>query len=384
MRFEFVTATRIIFGTGSIDDVAPLAAEMGKRAFVVTGSTTKRAEPLLRKLNRQSVEVELFSVLAEPTIEVALDGVNRARKTKCDLVIGFGGGSVIDSGKVIAALQTNTGDLMDYLEVVGKGKNLTELSAPYIAIPTTAGTGSEVTKNAVLTSTEHRVKVSLRSPLMLPELALIDPGLTYSLPPDISATTGLDALTQLFEAFVSNRSNPLTDGICREGLERIARSLRIVCGDGTNTGAREDMSLASLLGGMALANAGLGAVHGMAGPLGGLFFAPHGVICARLLPIVFETNLNALKTRDRFNPLIKRFDEVAQILTDKRSAKAIDGVKWLQNLCESLQVPSLSRFGLEEKDFVIVVEKSKNSNSMMGNPIRLSDVELTEILRKAV
>ncbi|MCK4315370.1 MAG: iron-containing alcohol dehydrogenase, partial [Anaerolineae bacterium] len=171
MRFEFATATRIIFGAGTLGEIGPLAAEMGERALVVTGRTIARAAPLLDGLAAQGIDYVIFSVAGEPTTEVARLGTQRAREENCDLVIGFGGGSVLDTGKAIAALLTNGGDPLDYLEVIGRGLPLTQPSAPYIAIPTTAGTGAEVTRNAVLASPEHRVKVSLRSPLMLPRLA---------------------------------------------------------------------------------------------------------------------------------------------------------------------------------------------------------------------
>jgi len=220
MRFEFATATRIIFGPGALQNVAPLAADFGRRAFVVTGRTGERAGPLLEQLTQQQMTPVTFNVAAEPTTTLALAGVQQARAAGCDMVIGLGGGSVLDAGKAIAALLTNTGDLFDYLEVIGRGQPLARPPAPYIAIPTTAGTGTEVTRNAVLASTEHQVKVSLRSPLMLPRLAVVDPELTYSMPPAITASTGLDALTQVMEPYVSNQANPLTDALCREGMQR--------------------------------------------------------------------------------------------------------------------------------------------------------------------
>ena len=234
------------------------------------------------------------------------------------MVIGLGGGSAIDTGKAIAALLTNPGDPLDYLEVIGRGQALQQTPLPYIAIPTTAGTGSEVTRNAVLASHEHHVKVSLRSPLMLPRVAIVDPELTYSLPPAITASTGLDALTQLIEPYTCNSPNPMIDAICREGMQRAARSLKRAYQNGSDAAAREDMSIAALFGGMALANAKLGAVHGFAGPLGGLFPAPHGMICARLLPFVVEANVRALQMREPDSPVLKRYDEVAQLLTGRR------------------------------------------------------------------
>ena len=383
MRFEFATATRIIFGTGTIEEVAQLAAEMGSSAFVVAGRSTERAQPLLEQLNKQAIECVTFSVPGEPTTTIVKEGVREARKAKSDLVIGIGGGSVLDTGKAIAAMLTNSGELEDYLEVVGRGQPLTKSPVPYIAIPTTAGTGAEVTRNSVLGVPEHRVKVSMRSPLMLPCSAVVDSVLTHSMPPSITASTGLDALAQLMEVYVSNKANPLTDGICREGLKRAARSLRQAYEDGGNAAAREDMALASLLGGLALANAKLGAVHGFAGPLGGMISAPHGVICAKLLPYVMETNVRALQKRAADSPALTRYDEVAQLLIGKATVRADDGVAWVQELCGALKVPSLVEFGLKEEDLPAVVAKSRKSSSMKGNPIELTDNELVEILKKS-
>ncbi|MHC4499854.1 MAG: iron-containing alcohol dehydrogenase, partial [Planctomycetota bacterium] len=267
MRFEFATATRIIFGEGTIEEVPPLAAGMGSRAFVITGRTIERARPLIEQLKKSGIECFAFSVPCEPTVTIVKDGLESARQAGSNLVIGIGGGSVLDAGKAIAAMLTNPGQLEDYLEVVGRGESLANRALPYIAIPTTAGTGAEVTHNAVLGVPEHGVKVSMRSPLMLPRLAVVDPVLTHSMPSSVTASTGLDALTQLMEVYVSNNATPLTDGICREGLKRAGRSLRPAYEDAGNRSAREDMAMASLFGGLALANAKLGAVHGFAGPL---------------------------------------------------------------------------------------------------------------------
>jgi alcohol dehydrogenase class IV len=236
----------------------------------------------------------------------------------------------------------------------------------------------------VLKSTEHQVKVSLRSPLLLPRVAMIDPELTYSLPPEITATTGLDAFTQVLEPFVSNRANPLTDAICREGLQRTARSLQRAYEDGENVEAREDMAIVSLFGGLALANAKLGAAHGFAGPAGGMFPAPHGAICARVLPYVIETNVRALQSREPENTALQRYDEIARILTGKPNAVAADGVAWVQELCTTLNVPPLSQFGMDADDIPILVQKAGKSSSMKGNPIALAAEELQSILEQAL
>ncbi len=382
MQFEFATANRIIFGPGSLENISSFVEPLDGPAFVVAGSSAKRVFPLLRILEELKIPFDIFHVSGEPTTNIVLEGANHARKIDAQMVVGFGGGSVLDTGKVIAALMTNHGDLFDYLEVIGKGKSIVQPPVPYIAIPTTAGTGAEVTRNAVLLSPEHHVKVSMRNPLMLPAIAVVDPELTYSMPPAVTASTGLDAFTQLLEAFVSRKANPLTDGICREGIQRAARSLKTTCDEGTNISAREDMALASLFGGLALANAGLGAVHGFAGPLGGMFEAPHGAVCARLLPFVIETNVRVLEEREPASPSLKRFDELAQLLTGEARAQA--GVQWIKNLCHALNIPPLSEFGLKTGHIPEVVEKSKNSSSMKGNPISLTAEELTEILERAI
>jgi alcohol dehydrogenase class IV len=383
-RFEFATATRIIFGAGTLRGVGPLARAMGRRALVVTGRTTERARPLLELLAAQEIGTVPFAVTGEPTTEVARLGTERARESGCDLIVGFGGGSTLDTGKAIAALLANGGDPLDYLEVIGEGRPLGVPSLPYIAIPTTAGTGAEVTRNAVLASPEHRVKVSLRSPLMLPRLALVDPELTHGLPPEVTASTGLDALTQVMEPYVSSRASPITDALCREGMRRAARSLRRAHRHGDDPGAREDMALASLFGGLALANAGLGAVHGFAGPIGGMFGGAHGAICARLLPHVMSANLRALKERCAESRALRRYDEIGRILTGNDGATADDGVAWVQDLCQALRVPALAAYGITREHLTSVVEKSSAASSMRGNPIELTSDELREILELAL
>ena len=384
MRFEFATATRIIFGHGTVKNTGSIVEKMGRRAFVITGRSLERAKPLIGKLKDTGMEVTQFSIPKEPTTQLALAAVEEARRQTCDMVIGIGGGSVLDTGKVVAALLTNSGQLMDYLEVIGQGQPLKRKSAPFVAIPTTAGTGTEVTSNSVLDSPEHRVKVSMRSPYMLPDLALIDPELTYSMPCRITAVTGLDAFTQLLEAFVSVHANPLTDGICREGLQRAARSLKRVYLDGEDVAARGDMCLASLFGGLALANAKLGAVHGFAGPLGGMYPAAHGALCAGLLPFVLEANIKALQSRASDSPALDRYDEVARLITGLPAARAADGIAWVRNLCVQLEIKPLAAYGIEEKNFTDIVVKARTASSMKGNPIELTQGELLEILQKAL
>ncbi len=399
MRFEFATATRIIFGAGSISETATHAQGMGSRVLLVVGKSARRAGKLIDSLTASGLPVKIFHVDHEPTIEMALAGVEAARKVGCDMVIGLGGGSALDAGKAISALLTNPGEPLDYLEVVGKGQPLVTAAAPFIALPTTAGTGAEVTRNAVLTAPlssphfprssaenggcEGGVKVSLRSPLMLPRLAIVDPQLTYALPPEITASTGLDALAQLIEPFLSNAANPLTDALCREGIIRAARSLRKAYRNGTDPQAREDLALASLFGGLALANAKLGAVHGLAAPLGGMFTAPHGAICARLLPLVLETNLKALRERAPEAPTLARFDELARLLTGKPKARAEQGIEWLNRLVRALKISPLEKYGIQKADFPAIIAQAQQASSMKGNPLALTDNELGKILEQA-
>ncbi len=380
--FEFATATRIIFGEGKLREIAAIAPGFGRRALVIVGGNVERAKPLLDLLDEAKTEHLEFTVANEPDIQLIKSGVGRAHDFAAEMVISFGGGSAIDTGKAIAALATNPGDVLDYLEVIGKGQALINAPLPSVAIPTTAGTGAEVTRNAVIASPEHRRKVSLRHPLMLPRVALVDPELTYGLPKEITAYTGMDALTQVIEPFVSNAANPMTDAICREGMLYGAGKLPDAYALG-DPEARHELALMSLFGGLALANARLGAVHGFAGVLGGMYDAPHGAICAALLPYVTEINLRALSQRASANPATWRYDEVAQLLTGRKDAVAQDAVVWLTDLLARLEIPPLRMYGIRREDFPEIVAQSAKSSSMKGNPIMLTDDELTEILEKA-
>ena len=382
MNFEFAAPSRIIFGEGRLGEVPTIAAAFGSRALVVEGRSG-RAEPLVNQLGEKGIALTRLRVSSEPTISLVEDGVRQARAERCDVVIALGGGSVIDTGKAISALLANGGPVRDYLEVIGKGKPLTTRAAPFIAIPTTAGTGAEVSRNAVLMAEEERVKASLRSPLMLPTVALIDPALTYTLPAAVTASTGLDALTQCIEPFVSPQANPLSDAVACEGIRRAATGLRRAFHDGDDRDARRDMAVASLCGGLALANAKLGAVHGFAAPLGGMFPIPHGTACARLLPSVARLNVRALRARQPNAAVLARYDEVARIVTGKPGARAEDAVVWLRELVDELEVPRLATYGMHEPDIPAVVAAARQSSSMQGNPVVLTDDELAEALRDA-
>ena len=380
IRFEFATAARVVFGPGTLRELGAIAQTLGRLALVVTGRNSDRAQPALAQLAGVGRGAVVFAVPGEPTTHLVRAGVELARREQCDVVIAFGGGSAIDAAKAIAALLTNGGELLDYLEVIGQARPLLHPSAPVIAIPTTAGTGCEVTRNAVLASPEHRFKVSLRSQHLLPRVAIVDPELTYGLPRAITAATGLDALTQLIEPYVCVRANPMTDAISAEGIRRVARSLRRACDQPDAAAAREDMALASLFGGMALANAGLGAVHGVAAPLGGMFPAPHGAVCAALLPHVMEMNVRALAARTPGSVALRRYEEVARWLTGQADATTADGVRWVRELGAALAIPPLRTYGVIAGDVPLLVEKATQASSMKANPIVLTNQELTEVL----
>jgi alcohol dehydrogenase class IV len=384
MRFELATAGRILFGPGTLKELEPIAADLGRRALIVRGRNPDRARHLEAIVRAANINYSLFEVHGEPTIERIEAGVKQAREIEADMVIGFGGGSVIDSAKAIAALATNPGSILEYLEVIGKGKQIALASVPCIAIPTTAGTGAEVTRNAVLASPAHKVKVSLRSPYLLPRLAVVDPMLTCDLSRSVTASTGLDALTQLIEPYVCVRSNPVTDGFCVEGLKRVARSFRSAFEDGHDIPARENMALASLFGGLSLANAGLGGVHGFASPIGGMFDAPHGAICAALLPHVMEINIRALQERARESAVLSRYDTIATLLTGSGKATSEDGIRWVHDLCKDLRIPGLRTYGVSASDVPVVVKQAAKASSMKANPIQLTTEELTEVLEQAI
>ncbi len=378
-QFSFATATQIVFGENSLLSVPNMQLLGGKTVLLVAGSNLNRARKLA-DLFPDGTRIHFYQIESEPTIHMVDGGISLARKSACQVVIGLGGGSVIDAAKAIAAMVPNPGELIDYLEVIGSGKSLEVRPLPFIAIPTTAGTGAEVTKNSVIKSVENQVKVSLRSDFMYPTVALVDPLLTHSMSPELTASTGVDALTHLMETFVSNQANSFIDILCREGLKRVSRSLLPAFQNGTNSQARSDLAMASMLGGMALANVKLGAIHGFAGPMGGMFPIPHGTVCASLMAATMEMNLEALAEN---NGDLSKYTELAQILTGSSQAKAEDGIVWAENLVGDLGIPGLSSFGIRENDFAELVEKAKVSSSMKGNPVQLDESQLTWILEKS-
>jgi alcohol dehydrogenase class IV len=384
LRFEFATAERIIFGAGSITQVPRLAHTAGRKALLVHGRRTGPADALRTALEEAGVDCNPFSVAGEPTTHLADEAARAARRAGCELVIGIGGGSVLDAAKASAALATNPGPALDYMEVVGRGLPVRVPPLRFIAIPTTAGTGSEVTRNTVLLSPEHRVKVSIRDALLLPWAAVVDPELTWSAPREVTAAAGLDALTQLIEPFLSLRANPITDGLAREGVRRVARSLERAYASGSDPVAREDMALASLFGGLCLANSGLGVTHGISGPLGGMFAAPHGALCARILPHALRINVRAMRARAPQAAGLARAQEVAALLTGEATATPEDGVEWLEQVCRRLEIAPLSKFGVTSIDIPTLVEKSRAATSTKANPIELTSAELGEIIESSL
>jgi alcohol dehydrogenase class IV len=382
--FEFATADRIVFGRGVSAAAAAPICGFGRRALVVLGHDQTRHAELLARLQEAGLSLEFFSVAGEPTIDHVRQGVDLVRLQSSEVIVGLGGGSALDAAKAIAILSTHPGDVLDYLEVIGAGRAFERRGLPMAAIPTTAGTGTEVTRNAVLASPEHGVKVSVRSPYLLPRLAVVDPDLSASMPPDLTARVGCDALAQLIEPFVSTRSNPLTDAVCREGLRRAATALPRAFHDGDDGEARQAMAAAALLSGMALANAGLGVIHGLAGPIGGMVAAPHGSLCAALLPIGMEVNLRALRHRMPGNPVLQRFEELGALLTGRLESTAHDAVRWAEALVTELSIPRLSSFGLTAEMTPTVVQRARVASSTRSNPIELTDDELAEIVERAL
>jgi len=382
--FEFAAPGRVVFGRGTARDAGTIVAAFGHRALLVTGKAARHEHAVAARLEEAGVTYERLALGGEPELSDIRRGVSIARHTECNVVVGLGGGSAIDGAKAVAAMLTNPGDVLDYVEVIGSGRPIAHAPMPCVAIPTTAGTGSEATRNSVLASREHRVKVSLRSPLMLPRVAIVDPALSSDLPPAVTATTGLDALTQLIEGYVSRRASAMTDALALAGIRYAAAALPAAWRDGRDERARDRMAMASLLSGMVLANGGLGAVHGFAGPIGGMFNAPHGAICAALLPHVMDVNLRALEARGAADPALGKYAEVGRLLTGRMDAKASDGVTWVRERVTEFGVPSLGHYGLSADATDEVVAGAMRASSMKGNPIDLSAGELRSVLAAAL
>jgi alcohol dehydrogenase class IV len=383
MILDFSTSNRIIFYPGSIKGITDLLLEFGNKVLIISGSKSNRIAYLEKYLDPNKISFQKYYTSGEPTITSVKEGISKARDLKIDALIAIGGGSVIDTGKAISAMLTNSGELEDYLEVVGEGKSILNKAKPLIAIPTTAGTGSEVTRNAVIKVQSKKVKVSLRGRKIIPEIALIDPELTLDTPPEITASTGMDALSQVIEPYISKKENSFVDLFCEDAIRRASDYLFKAYKTGNDLSARENMCWVSLFGGIALANAGLGAVHGFAGVIGGAHDIPHGVICARLLPYVFETNFKALSKRQPSNPILKKFKKIARFLIQSDNGDVIDCVNWLEKLSDEMKIPHLGELGVNIKEFPEIIEKAQLSSSMKGNSIDLNTQELVRVLEKS-
>ncbi|MBE2184624.1 MAG: iron-containing alcohol dehydrogenase [Anaerolineae bacterium] len=382
MNFEFATATRICFGTGKSAEIGTIAAPFGTQAVLI--GNPERSREIIATLQAHNIMVTVFAPEGEPTINFVSECVSVIRDAEADMVIGCGGGSALDLAKAAAVLAVHEGEVLDYLEVIGQGKTLTKPSIPVITVPTTAGTGSEVTANAVVSAPEQQLKVSLRSPHMLPRAAIIDPALTLMLPERMTVFTGMDALTQVIEPFVSLKANPITDALCSEGITRAGMSLQNAVEQPDDLEARADMALAALLSGMALANAKLGAVHGFAGVIGGMTNAPHGAICAALLSPVMKANLKALSDREPQSRAIDRYQEIAIMLTGDPDAIPEDGAVWVAHLVNILSVPGLAELGVHTAAIPEIVRRAASASSMQGNPIKLTEDELAAVLENAL
>lgn len=377
--FDLSFPARITFGPGRVTDLPAIVAGLGSRVLVITGATPARVEAVIAPLRAGASALEVVTVAGEPTVDDARAAAGTGRALDADVVVAIGGGSPIDLAKAAAMLLGNGGDPMDYIEVVGRGQPITAAPLPLVAVPTTAGTGAEVTANAVLAVPELGVKASLRNPLMIPRHAVVDPELTLDCPSAVTAASGMDALTQCLEPYVSHRANPMTDSWARMGMMAAGRSLIPAYWDGSDLAARTDMSLCSLMGGLSLANAKLGAVHGFAGVIGGMTDAPHGAVCAALLGPVCEVNLAHADAR-----LTARFALIAACLTGVHDATPEDALHWIEHTCAVFEIPMLSAYGLSDLDTDEVVAKAARASSMQGNPVTLSTEELAEVFRAAL
>jgi len=390
VSFELLAPGRIAFGAGRVRELpAAVHALSIRRVCLVTGRSAARAAALTIELGAAGVASFPFRVDGEPTVAQVREGIACARAGGCDGVLGFGGGSALDCAKAIAGLAAMGpagGDPLDHLEVVGRGLPLPGPALPLVAVPTTAGTGSEVTRNAVLGVPGASVKASLRSPLLLARLALVDPELLAGAPRSVLVNGDMDALSQLVEPWLSARANPVTDALAEEGIRRSVRALGPACAapDGPDAAQREDLAMASLLGGLCLANAGLGAVHGFAGPAGGMLDAPHGALCAALLAPCLRVNLAALRERAPGAPALSRLATLARWLTGRPDAGAEDGIAWIEGLCATLGVRGLAAHGLTGGEVPALVARAQAASSMKANPVALTEGELREIAERAM
>lgn len=382
IAFDFHCPTRVVFGRGAVRELAALARAFGHRVLVVTGSAPERHRSVWEHLTAGGATPTVITVAGEPTLDAVERAREQARKAGADWVLGVGGGAAMDTAKAVAGLLGENGPAIDFLEVVGGGRPLGGPARPLAVVPTTAGSGAEVTRNAVLTSTAHRVKASLRSPHLYPRVAVIDPELACGLPAGPTAASGLDAITQLIEPYVSRRAQPMTDALCLEGLRRAGRAFPRVLADPGDVEAREGMAFAALVSGIALANAGLGAVHGLAGVVGAVAEAPHGAVCAALLRGVIRAN-RATAAASGGGSLEARYAEAAAALTGDRAATADTLETWVGEWTARGGVPGLRALGLDPGAARAVAAQSIRASSMRTNPVELSEAVLVRVLEEA-
>jgi alcohol dehydrogenase class IV len=378
--FSFISPQSIHFGRGQSQQTAALAKSFGEAALLVHGASARRAEWLIKSCQNAGLTTKTISCQSEPSlpdIELALAQLEGFHP---NVVIALGGGSVIDFAKALAALMRCSGRPLDYLEIVGGGKPIDHPPIPMIALPTTAGTGSEVTKNAVITVPEHSIKVSLRDPRMVPDIAIIDAALMQGAPQRVALTAGLDAVVQVIEPYLSVKANPMTDAICHAAIPIGLKVLRdLVENDAPE--AWDSMAWVSTCGGLALANSGLGAVHGFAGVIGGKSNAPHGEICGALLPAVLESHLRKAEGQTETH---KRLQWILDLMdTHFAQSEGGMGVSGLRRWSTKMGLRGLEDMGLSVSDFSEVVTAASKASSMKGNPFSLSVMELLQILQAA-
>ncbi|MCX7945712.1 MAG: iron-containing alcohol dehydrogenase [Hydrogenophilus sp.] len=386
-EFAVARLPRVIFGAGRVGEVPSIVARLGKRALVVTGSRhfaeSEEGARFFAGLRAEGVVWQQLRVEGEPSAQWVDEQAAACRTDGFDVVVGVGGGSVLDAAKALAGLLRVNHSVRDFLEGVGPELPYPGPAVPWVAVPTTAGTGSEVTKNAVL-GEPGVFKKSFRDEQLVATVAVVDPDLLATCPPPLVAANGMDALTQLLEAFVSLRASPLTDALARDGLSAVRAGLLRFYADAGDAAARAAMAYAALLSGICLANAGLGAVHGLASPLGAFFSIGHGVVCGTLVAAVTRANIQALEERLPDSPALPKYAEAGRILTgrgdleERQAREAL--VALLEGWSEQLALPHLSALGVSEKDFPRVVAHSRGT-SMRTNPVQLSDEELTTVLR---
>ncbi|MDW4500368.1 iron-containing alcohol dehydrogenase [Sulfitobacter sp. D35] len=378
--FGFSTAGRILFGRGQAEEAAGIAAGHGRRVLLVRGRSVPWVDRLEDQLDAAGCSVIRVAARGEPTVEQVEAAVDRARAEGCDVVVAVGGGTVIDLGKAVAAIAPGRGALMDHLETVGGGRPLEAAPLPFVALPTTAGTGSEVTRNAVIGVPEARRKVSLRDDRMLADVAIVDPALTDHAPASVTFASGLDAVVQVIEPYLSRRANPLTDALCRDAIPRGLRALARLA-QAEDATARDEMAYVSLCGGLALANAGLGAVHGLAGVIGGRHDAPHGVICGRLLGPVLSANRGAVANTGGD---LARFDAVERWIATELALPSQSGAADLADWLDARGLPRLAQWVPQEADLDAVATDAASASSMAANPVALSPPALIRAIRAAL